>query len=608
MPIFARVFGVSRLRAATSVVAPCVLAGLMLGCTTGEPESATPSAETNAAPAPTETPTVPKACAPSCGMGEACNTDADCMSDYCSASLCQTATAEAHSDGRKNAGETDIDCGGASKIPCAAGGKCKTSDDCISTCESGICAGASDSDGKKNNEETDVDCGGPNAKKCGVGKVCVANADCGLGYCKDSACVAPTSTDAVKNGTETDIDCGGAAQTFDGVSVAAAPKCALGKTCGIDIDCGSSVCAENNKCIEAPSCRQVHGGQTCGTGEFGVAGAQHDSCCKSFPVPGVTISGKQVYLDKYEITAGRIRQWIKAIKAQYGGVPNIQGWVKTRMAQDSVLAAMFPAVRADQKPPAGPANTADYLPAVAWGQPVTFPLAAGGSAAVDMGLQSQIGPTSFYRGLQIGGTSGCAMYPGSYGHRTYWFNAAEAAEFGELTRPADQQAWLDEKSMNCMTPLMYAAFCAWDGGYMPSQATWYAAWGSQAWPWGAGPNVNDEVAKIANFNAGTSGFGLTKAPRYLFPAVNYGTFANDFSPIIASPGRFPGDKASVVRPGQETWMDMGGNMLEWMQTGGNFYGWSGSSFEGHNYQRSGNSLLYFLDKYGKGSARCMRLK
>jgi hypothetical protein len=302
-----------------------------------------------------------------------------------------------------------------------------------------------------------------------------------------------------------------------------------------------------------------------------------------------------------------VREWIKAIKAQYGGVPNIQGWVKARMATDPILAAMFPAA-GSQRPPAGPPNMADYLPSVAWGQPVTFPYVGGGTTVVDMGLQSQIGPSSFYRGTQVGGISGCAMYTDGYGHRTYWFTQAESNEFGEIVRPAAQQEWLDEKAMNCLTPIMYAAFCAWDGGYMPSRTAFYAAWGGQTWPWGAAPAPLDNVAKIANFNNGTGSFSPANPPRYVFPNVNYGTFASDFSPIIAAPGRFPGDKASVVRPGQETWMDMGGNMLEWMQHGGLYFGWSGSSFEGHHYGRSGDSTLYFLDKYGKGSARCMRLK
>ena len=460
-----------------------------------------------------------------------------------------------------------------------------------------------DTDGIKNNGETDIDCGGPNAKKCAVGKTCVAGPDCGLGYCPAATCVAPSASDSVQNGTETDVDCGGAAQTFDGVTVAAAPKCALALKCMGDGDCGSAICADNKRCVEAASCRPVHGGATCGVGEVGAVGTVHESCCKTLQVPALTMLDgagvmKNVYLDKYEITAGRIRAWVTAIKAQYGGIPNIQAWVKARMATDPVLAAMFPGTQAD------------YLPSKATNQIKTFNNASGGGTTdLDIGLQDQIGPSSFYRGvLGNGGTSGCAMYTGSYGHRTYWFDTAESAYFGEINRGAAAKDVLDEKSMNCMTPIMFGAFCAWDGGYMPTQTAIATAYGPSQWPWGDTPTPADDVAKIANYNSGTSGFNNVKTPRYLFPSVDYATFANDFTPIIAAPGRFPMDIASKARPGQESWMDMGGNMIEWSQANGVWYGWTGSSFEGHFYPRLWTSVLNYLDKYGKGGARCMRLK
>jgi len=505
--------------------------------------------------------------------------------------------------------DPDAGCGKGTGKDCLAGGKCATSEDCEGACNAGVCGPVGDSDGKKNNGETDVDCGGPNAKRCPVGKACATGPDCGFGYCPASTCVAPTATDAVQNGTESDVDCGGDAQSYAGSNVPAAPKCVLTKSCQKDADCDSTVCSSSKRCVEAPSCRAVHGGSTCGTGEFGSATAAHESCCKSLPVPGLTMMqggvAKQVYLDKYEITAGRIRAWVEAIKAQYGGVPNIRDWVKTRMAVDPLLAAMFPA------------DKADYLPSKTSGESKTIsdPDATGD---FDIGLLPQLGPTSYVRGvLANGGTSGCAMNNDiagigadnfKYGHRTYWFDAAESAYFYEQARPASStKDILDEKSMNCITPLMFTAFCAWDGGYMQSQAALSTAYGPDTWPWGALPDVTDSNAKITNYNAGTSGFGNTKNPRYLFPLVGYGTFAADFSPIIAAPGRFIGD-ASQVLPEADTWMDLGGNMIEWSQVGGTWRGWTGSSFEGHRYPRAWTGGINYLDKYGKGGSRCMRLK
>ena len=544
-----------------------------------------------------------------CAAGEACPTDADCASDFCSAGTCAAPGANVHSDGRRNGGETDVDCGGTSAIVCAVGLGCKSAADCDSACTAGKCAVPSDGDGKKNNGETDVDCGGPNAKKCADGKACATGPDCGLGYCPLATCVKPTSGDSVQNGTESDVDCGGAAQTFAGVTVPAGPKCVLKKTCAIDADCESAVCSDSKHCIEAESCRPLHGGETCGTGEYGVAGAVHESCCRSLAVPGATPVmqngvAKAVYLDKYEITAGRIRQWIKAVG------PNIRGWVKARITvgnalYDPILAAQFPG------------DKADYLPSLLKSEDkvITDPDA---TAETDISLLSQLGPTSYVRGvLANGGSSGCAMnnaVPGQpvgnfkYGHRTYWFDAAESAYFYEVARPASNtKDVLDEKSMNCMTPIMFTAFCAWDGGYMQSQDAISKAYGPSAWPWGATPTPTDAVAKIANYNAGTGGFGNTKDPRYLWPVVNYSTFEADFTPIIAAPGRFSGD-ASQVLPAADTWMDLGGNMIEWSQVGGTWRGWTGSSFEGHLYPRAWTGTIQYLDKYGKGGSRCMRLK
>lgn len=493
-------------------------------------------------------------------------------------------------------------CGTGTSELCVDGQPCGTRDDCASSvCVGGTCAPATDADGVKNGTETDVDCGGPTAKRCGAGRACATNDDCGLRTCVGATCIVPSSTDAVRNGTESDVDCGGAAQSFDGVDVPAAPKCELTKACLADTDCASSVCADTGRCVEAPSCRPLHGGSTCGTGEVGDFGAKHESCCKTLPVPGLTMMqggvSKQVYLDKYEVTAGRVRAWITAIEGQYGGVPNIQAWVKARMADDALLASMFPGTWADD------------LPSVASGQTKAFPYHAGGTVTLDLGLDAQLGPTSYYRGTQPGlasATSGCSMDAGGYGHRTYWADKATSDNFGEVYRP-NMKDVLDEKSMNCATPLMFAAFCAWDGGYMPTQAAIIAAYGTKQWPWGDTPAMNDDVAKMGNYNAGTGNFGAV-TPRYLFPVVDYATFANDFTPIIAAPGRFPKDAATQVRPTGETWMDLGGNLIEWNFNAGAYYGWTGSSFEGHYYPRLWTTAVYYLDKYGKGGVRCMRLR
>lgn len=499
----------------------------------------------------------------------------------------------------RDAGETGIDCGGTAAPDklCPAGERCVSTTDCQSTCTSGRCDAPNPTDGKKNNGETDIDCGGPSAPKCVVGKTCVVGGDCGLDFCVTGTCATPTGSDGQKNGGETDVDCGGPGLAFGAVTVPPAPKCEAAQACAVDTDCFSGACASNKKCVEGPSCRPLHGGQTCGKGEYGQPGAQHESCCKTLPVPGLTMvhNGvtKQVYVDKYEITAGRVREWIADLRRQYAGVPNVRAWVDARVATDALVASQITVANRDYLPDRDN-NQVMYI----------------APDFTDIGLNSQIGPTSYYRGWSTGGTSGCYLGAGGYGHRTYWFDAALSASFSEVPRSVAMKDILDEKSMNCMPPIMFAAFCAWDGGYMVSQAAIAAAYGPSQWPWGDLPTPQDEVAKIANYNPGTSGFGATKQPRYLFPSVNYATFADDLSPVIAAPGRFF-DDVSQVKPiagSNESYMDLGGNMIEWSNTNGNIYGWTGSSFEGHVYPRMWTGGVYFLDKYGKGGSRCMRLR
>ena len=93
----------------------------------------------------------------------------------------------------------------------------------------------------------------------------------------------------------------------------------------------------------------MHGGTTCGIGEFGDANKTHESCCKSLPVAGFTDPdepGKAVYLDKYEITAGRMRAFVDAIAAANGGTPNIKGYIAAHAADGGT-----PAGRPSSPPP-----------------------------------------------------------------------------------------------------------------------------------------------------------------------------------------------------------------------------------------------------------------
>src|SRR5580704_2994827 len=64
-------------------------------------------------------------------------------------------------------------------------------------------------DGIKNGMETDVDCGGPTCAPCAAGKACTVAVDCSTGACISDVCRVPTCTDGTKDGNETDVYCGG---------------------------------------------------------------------------------------------------------------------------------------------------------------------------------------------------------------------------------------------------------------------------------------------------------------------------------------------------------------------------------------------------------------
>ncbi len=106
----------------------------------------------------------------------------DCE-DTCSKSDFNQYTCRSCSDGVKNGGETDIDCGGDPDTgcgKCTGSMACKLDEDCaIGNCISNLCIDCGD--GVKNGDETDVDCGG-SCTGCPVGNGCESDSDCG-GYC-----------------------------------------------------------------------------------------------------------------------------------------------------------------------------------------------------------------------------------------------------------------------------------------------------------------------------------------------------------------------------------------------------------------------------------------
>jgi hypothetical protein len=453
-----------------------------------------------------------------CTFAKGCAADNDCVSGKCTADKC----APSVSDGSRNGAETDIDCGGGEAGPCVPGRKCAVGSDCESgSCVGKICQVATSSDnvqnlqetdadcggpqptsrcavgkrcrdasdcterscdavtklcrqpainGQKDGNETDIDCGGPGAPPCATGKVCGSGTDCESRVCTGAMCAAPTGTDGQQNADESDVDCGG--------TLTNAQRCVVGKVCAVHGDCASDGCGYNNRCAERRSCTARIGGDTCGKGEVGEPGNQHESCCTSIQVqrPG----GAPVKLGKYNVTAGRMRTFIERVNGDVrGAVANSPKWA-TFNAYTTYLPTTLAQAYADLGPVPQPwewpaPNDPDY-PRADW---------------VARGCQIENG-----------------------GARTLYQNVA-----GDNHRyPQDI---LDAKTLNCVTKVMLLAFCIWDGGDLPLVADQTWAWtgpNNNLWPWGAAPGLPTTSFETTDYIAHRYSY---RYPAYIAPDATY---------------------------------------------------------------------------------------
>ncbi|HRG99384.1 MAG TPA: hypothetical protein PLR99_24225 [Polyangiaceae bacterium] len=402
-------------------------------------------------------------------------------------------------------------------------------------------------------------CGVGFPAQCLPGERCRDGDDC-EGLCTGNVCAPPSYTDGKLSPSlgETAIDCGG-----PGAAANPAYRCENTIACLVNDDCKSLSCSpKTNTCVAGASCSStaaqgVSGIETCGGGE--TPSAAHESCCATLPLPATTTRR----LDKYEITAGRMRRFIASITAASGGVANIRAWVNGYVAahpgsQLEYIATNFPGL-IDSVVPASATPTAKL------------------SLVTTMGL-FVIDP--------INVADGCYVGNGSYGHSTYYWNDATRNTFRMPPRVHSQDA-LDEKPINCVNSLMYMAFCAWDGGELARMEDYREVWGSQPEALPGGPTVYHPWAAIlepGQFNwrngfhatEGAAGFRCvagwpgciddTQPIHYRYPTRNAnGTninLANDSIPLTSAPGRFQMDLTLATSANGQGWYDIAGDNLE----------------------------------------------
>jgi formylglycine-generating enzyme required for sulfatase activity len=522
---------------------------------------------------------------PACADGMKCKAGADCVDLVCNA----TCQAPSCTDKVQNGAETAVDCGGGSCPGCDVGAPCKTGTDCASGLCSvmSVCLVAPCADKMQDGDETDIDCGGSCTTKCGVGAGCKSNADCNNLICdvgNTNACLPPTSSDGLQNGTETDVDCGGGAPTN-------APPCALGQKCGTDdASCTTGACNYAGKCVELASCKGQHGGDTCGP-----AGAT-ESCCISLPAAGLPASAvATTTIDKYNITAGRFRAFVNAT----GG--DFQTWINTHT------------------PAWWDPTWTKFLPA-------TMDNGSYGSPVIGSSLYEWMGPYVYAPGA-MGTNEGCNVK--GVGARSFRLPDGINASFG------DEQDYTidfdDERPLNCVTAYIIAAFCAWDGGHMPTRQQIDYLWSNGTTPWAGGAPAGGYYIAYGADPRGTFGTEYftngTSKPAPFTPDLhanwgyNYwgGVTVNktDYTIYIAPPGRFP------LGNGPYGHADLGGNVFNATDINGvagqscNFFAnsapcvyWSRSgSWQGHGipYTSAGSWIdLPATNKYWALGGRCAR--
>ena len=301
-----------------------------------------------------------------------------------------------------------------------------------------------------------------------------------------------------------------------------------------------------------PSCKASKGKgpgiDTCGATE-----AASDDCCKSLALPK---TAKRT-LDKYEITAGRMRAFVDA-------VPNIRQFAKdfakaNPSSQLGKVASGFPAK----------GDFGSYLD--------TLPKQTNAKEELDEAVFLGAFPVD-----AINAQDGCFISPGGYGAATFWQPPANLKPYeiglengGDGKRKYGKDV-LDTKALNCVSAMMLATFCAWDGGELARTSDYHEVWGTQkvVLPGAGGATVfvpwNDVVPwGQFNWRNGHDGDCPKGWPGCVKPALVFYSFptanakpSDDDSPEIGAPGRFPKDVTKAVSPDGGGWFDIGGNLME----------------------------------------------
>lgn len=359
------------------------------------------------------------------------------------------------------------------------------------------------------------------------------------------------------------------------------PKCELGEKCRTHEDCGSGACDDRHLCIADKSCVKIFGGRSCGVGEVGSLESHHESCCATAALPN------GIKLDKYKITAGRMRAMVEATDG------NIRGWYTSHRNE------LAPVVQAQLDP------FVNYLPASnTLGEQYSVPEQLGSYIYVP-------DKPSKLQGCFVSGT----------GTHTYWLSQEENAFYGDIAQGFSREV-LDTKPIQCVTMPMVMALCAFDGKKLQTYDESITAYGTGRFAWGNTPEPGGWGSiggAWSVIGAADEGFGVKAGAcptcdttltnwsyTYEYPERNPAV-PSDYSYWLSAPGRFPADKGPYGH------LDETGDVIEWTATDAQYTDDKGrtptfklnfsGSFEGHDAHHKGYAFTPMM-KYGKIGARC----
>lgn len=502
-----------------------------------------------------------------CIDGKTCTAGTDCQSKVCDTSgKCK---APGCNDGQQNGGEADVDCGGPCATKCAVGDHCGQGSDCTTgVCSGNTCQAATCSDGVENGTESDKDCGASCPTRCAVGQGCLDPSDCASLHCVNAVCAARP------NGQS----CSAGAQCVSGLCVdgtccestctAVCKSCAnAAGTCTTDVaqlapdPTSVPACVGTSACDGSGACKRASG-QACSAGGECASGRCADGVCCDSACAGTCMAcnlmGKAGTCSPVAANASDPGTCAAPLVCDGAGAcskpPSCDNGSSGAGAGD--CGPLSSADCCDSKAVPGGTFKRDY-------DGVDFTVATFPATVSAFRLDTyEITVGRFRKFVEAGkGTQASPPQPGDGAHPLI-ANSGWQPPWG-VSLPADtpallttlkcgsaSQTWTDvpgpnEKlPLNCLDWFQAAAFCAWDGGRLPTLAEWeYAAAGGDEqryFPWSVPANSTVIDATFAVYDCNEGGAGCDE-------------LAN-----ILTVGR-----KSPKGDGRWGHADLGGSMMEW---------------------------------------------